>query len=160
MKTSKILLLGVAAAVILTADKNLWAADGTGQLAKIKQNSALAHSPRMIELFPELAFSGAASTTAGPKPDTRANKIAEISKNLSLANSPRMREQFPELAFSEQTLIANSSKSAGSTSELAKVMQNQSLAQSPRMIERFPVLAFKNNGIETNLKSVEVAPLK
>src|SRR5258706_14729834 len=100
MKTAKILLLGVASAIALTANQSLRAADATSQLAKIIQNQALAHSPRMIELYPELAYVGAASTTAAAKPDTRAGKVAEISKNLALANSPRMREQFPELAVS------------------------------------------------------------
>src|SRR6266705_3407902 len=150
MKTTKILLLGLAAVVTLTANQNLRAADATSQVAKVMQNQALARSPRMIELYPELAYAGAASTTAASKPDTRASQLAKISQNLALANSPRMREQFPELAVSRQTPNASSVKPAGSANELAQVRKNQSLANSPRMIERFPELR-RNNGFDTNL---------
>jgi len=142
----------------LTANQSLRAADSTSQMAKVMQNQALAHSPRMIELYPELAWAGVAAT-ASVKPDTRAIRLTEISKNLALANSPRMREQFPELAVSRQTPNASSVKPAGSANELAQVRKNQSLANSPRMIERFPELR-RNNGFDTNLKSVEIAPLK
>jgi hypothetical protein len=158
MKTTKILLLGVAAVVTLTANQSLRAGDDTSQLAKPIQNHALAHSPRMIELYPELAWADAMST-AVVKSDTRAIRLGEVSKNVALANSPRMREQFPELAVPGQTSAASSAKPTASTRELAAVMKNQSLANSPRMKERFPELR-QNNGFDTNLKSVEIAPLK
>ncbi|MDD5140604.1 MAG: hypothetical protein PHY43_10140 [Verrucomicrobiales bacterium] len=158
MKTIKILIIGVAAVVTLTATQSLRAGDDTSTPAKLIQNHALAHSPRMIELYPELAWAGVASTAAA-KPDARAIRLAEVSKNIALASSPRMREQFPELAVSGQTSAAISAKPAASTSELAAVMKNQSLANSPRMKERFPELRL-NNGFDSNLKSVEIAPLK
>ena len=157
MKTAKILLLGVTAAVALTGTQNLLAADNSSQLARIMQNRALVHSPRMIEQFPELARVSVASTTDSSKPDTKATQLAEIIKNPAFANSPRVRELYPELAFYGQTPSASSSKSDASTTELARVMQNQALANSPRMKEQFPELKGRNNGFE---KSIEIAPLK
>ena len=156
MKTTKILLLSATAAVTLAATPNLLAADVSSQLAKIMQNSALVHSPRMIEQYPELARISVASTADSSKPDVRATQLAVIVQNRSFANSPRVREQYPELAFYGQTPSASSSKPDESTSALAKVMKNQALASSPRMKERFPELRL-NNGFE---KPVEIAPLK
>src|SRR5258708_302736 len=140
MKTTKIFLLGVTTAVALTANQSPQAADATSQLAKVIQNRALVHSPRMVEQFPELAWVGLASTANTSRPDTRASQLAKISQNLALANSPRMLEQFPELAVSRQTSAASSVKPAASANELVQVMKNQSLANSPRMKERFPEL--------------------
>ncbi|HEY5043488.1 MAG TPA: hypothetical protein VIK53_15965 [Verrucomicrobiae bacterium] len=157
MKATKILLLSATTAVTLAASQNLMAADGSSQLAAIKQNAALVHSPRMIELYPELARFSVASTTDSSKPDTKATQLAEIVKNPAFANSPRVREQYPELAFYGQTPSASSSKSDASTTELARVMQNQALASSPRMKEQFPELKGRNTGFE---KSIEIAPLK
>ncbi len=157
MKTTKILLLSATAAVTLAATQNLVAADGSSQLAAIRQNSALVQSPRMIELYPELARVNLTSTTDSSKPDTKATQLAEIVKNPAFANSPRVRELYPELAFYGQTSSASSSKSDVSTTELARVMQNQALANSPRMKEQFPELKARNSGFE---KSIEIAPLK
>jgi hypothetical protein len=157
MKTTKFLLLSATAAVTLAATQNLLAADGSSQLARIMQNSALVHSPRMIEQFPELARVSVVSTTDSSKHDTKATQLAEIVKNPAFANSPRVRELYPELAFYGQTPSASSSKSDASTTELARVMQNQALANSPRMKEQFPELKARNNGFE---KSIEIAPLK
>lgn len=156
MKTTKILLLGVTAAIALTATQNLLAADNSSQLASIMQNRALVHSPRMIEQFPELAHAAWGPATTA-KLDSRPEKLADIAKNGAFANSPRTRELYPELAFSGQTPTANSSTPAASTSELARVMKNQSLTNSPRMKERFPELARMNNEVE---QAVAIAPLK
>lgn len=157
MKTTKILLLTATAAITLAATQGLQAADGSSQLARIKQNSALVHSPRMIELYPELAYVNLTSTTDSSKPDTKAMQLATIVRNPAFANSPRVRELYPELAFYGQTTSASSSKSDASTSELARVMKNQALANSPRMKEQFPELRARNIGFE---KPVEIAPLK
>lgn len=157
MKTTKILLLTATAAITLAATQGLQAADGASQLARIKQNSALVHSPRMIELYPELARLNVASTTDSSEPDTRAMQMAAIVRNPAFANSPRVRELYPELAFYGQTMSASSSKPDESTSALARVMKNQALANSPRMKEQFPELRARSIEFE---KSAEIAPLK
>lgn len=160
MKTTKILLLSATAAVTLAASQNLVAADGSSQLAAIKQNTALVHSPRMIEQFPELARDNRVSTTDASKPDTRGTQLAAIGQNRAFANSPRVREQYPELAFYGQTMSASFPNLVASRTELARVMQNQALANNPRMKEQFPELKGSNAGFDPNLKSVEIAPLK
>lgn len=161
MKTTKFLLLGVAASVFaLNAGQNLWAGNGTTQLDKIMQNQALTHSPRMIEQFPVLARVNVASTADASQPNISAGQFAKVVKNQALAHSPRMIEQYPALARSGQVTPASDSNASTSSTELARVMQNQSLAHSPRMLERFPELARRNGGHETTVESAVIAPLK
>lgn len=157
MKTTKLLLLSATAAVTLAATPNLPAADVSSQLAVIMQNSALVHSPRMIEQYPELARVGVVPTADASKPDIRTTQLATIAQNHAFANSPRVREQYPELAFYGQTTPASSSKPDESTSKLARLMKNQALANSPRMKEQFPELRARNFEFET---PAEIAPLK
>jgi hypothetical protein len=59
------------------------------------ENSAIAHSPRILEEYPELQRvpkSGDAFQTAAIR---RAKQMAKLLKNQAWANSPRVREEFP-----------------------------------------------------------------
>jgi len=156
MNTSKMLLLGVAAAVTLTANQNLGAADNTSQVAGVSQNRALATSPRMLEQFPWLARQTAARAESTPRSESA---LSAIKKNHALAASPRMLEQFPELARAGQSVPAASARSIPGPGQLASVMNNRALAQSPRMREQFPQLA-RGYTSQPAIESLEVAPLK
>lgn len=156
MKTTEILLLGVAISVTLVATQNLWAADSNSQLAEIMQNSALVHSPKIIEQFPDLARINWGATAAS-KPNTGVSQLAEVEKNQALANNPRMKELFPQLERSGQTPAVSLPKQADSSSELTEVLKNQAFANSPRMKELFPELKLRDS---TTQETVEVAPFK
>lgn len=149
MKTNKIFLLGVAVVFTLNLNQPAQAVD--------LNHTALANSPRIKELFPELRLTASVSTPPQALPDHRGSRLAEVLKNPALAHSPRILEQFPELARSGQTPAEST---AAGNAQLAAVLKNSALAHSPRMLEQFPALSRSNEQSPANLNPVGVAPLK
>lgn len=155
MKTTKFFLLGAALAVSLTVTPSTKATDLTSQLAKVKENQALANSPRMRELYPELTRNTATSAATASNLNQRDNQLAEIIHNSALGHSPRILEQFPELARSARvnaTPIVNT--------QLAGIRKNSALSHSPRMLEQFPQLAREQGAAPSESNSTTIAPLK
>ena len=67
-------------------------------LSTIQKNRALAASPRMREVFPELARAGWSATDMSARPPAGIMQLDRVLKNRALAASPRMKEEFPMLA--------------------------------------------------------------
>ena len=67
-------------------------------LSAIRENRALAASPRMREVFPELARAGWSATDTSSKLPAGMTQLDRVLKNWALAASPRMKEEFPTLA--------------------------------------------------------------
>lgn len=152
MKTNtKFYLLAVSAAAL-----SLNIASVSAQLfdaADVAKNSAIANSPRAIEVFPLLAR-GSAKPTVAAKPSSSGTALADVTKNRAFASSPRMLEQFPELARTG----APSRKSVES-SVPSNIAKNRALAASPRVLEEYPELA-RSRAAKASQKTVEIAPIK
>lgn len=157
MKTTTIFLLGVAVAATMNANSQALASSQDTRLDVIKQNQALANSPRMKELYPELARSTPASAVVSSQTDQRQSELARVDRNSAWAHSPRVLEQFPELAVSGQPVEKTP---ADVNTRLAVIRLNPALANSPRMLERFPQLSRENKSEPSPMNAAQVAPLK
>ena len=152
MKTNmKSYLLAVSAAAlslnITTVSAQLFDA------ADVARNSAVANSPRAIEVFPWLAR-GSVKPAVAVKPSSTRTALADVTKNRAFASSPRTLEQFPELARTGAPL-----RKFVESSVPSNIAKNRAFAASPRVLEEFPELA-RGRAAKTSEKSVEIAPIK
>lgn len=152
MKTNlKLYLLAVSAAAlslnITTVSAQLFDA------ADVAKNSAVANSPRAIEVFPWLARRSATPAVA-VKPSSPRTALADVAKNRAFASSPRTLEQFPELARTGAP-----SRRLVESSVPSNVAKNHAFVASPRVLEEYPELA-RGRAAKPIEKTVEIAPIK
>ena len=82
-------------------------------LSTIQKNRALAASPRMREVFPELALAEWSATGMSARPPAGMTQLDRVLKNRALASSPRMKEEFPALARGYAAQAAEKSSETG-----------------------------------------------